>query len=291
MKPFSAVAGAICLLSVAVHAQQQPQPQAVNAALRYWMAFAVLQDPSASAATADLLARVAEGSAPWDEGRLGPILDANAQSLDIMERASALRSCDWGVEYDLGPHAPIPHLARARVLGRLAVLSGMRLAARGQTSEAVDRWLAAIRFSQHVAQGGTLISLLSANSALLPGLRALAGEVSRLTPESRGRVAAGLRALPETGFDWADAMRREGSALEAGVRMNAVPNLRSQDLGALRTTVSQIADVLQLPPDQATKALSGVNVGAFPIPSPTRINEQRAAVRAARQRVLDAVTQ
>lgn len=267
MKPFIAAATAVCLLSVAVHTQQQGPQQTGNAALRYWMAFALLQDPSGSAATADLLVRVAEGSAPWDEGRLGPILDANAEALEIMGRASNLRSCDWGVEYELGPSAPIPHLARARVLGRLAVLSGMRLAARGQTSEAVDRWLAAIRSSQHLAQGGTLISLLSANSVLLPSLRALAGEVSRLTPESRTRIDAALRAVPETGFDWPDAMRREGEALAAGVGLNAVPNVRSQDLGALRTTVSRIVAALRLPPDQATKALTGVNVGAFPIPS------------------------
>ena len=289
MKPFIAAVSTVCLLSVGVHAQA-PQ-QTSNAALRYWMAFALLQDSSASAATTDLLVRVAEGSAPWDEGRLGPILDANAEALEIMGRASNLRSCDWGVEYELGPHAPSPHLARARVLGRLAVLSGMRLAARGQTSDAVDRWLIAIRFSQHLAQGGTLISLLSAHSILLPSLRALAGEVSRLTPESRSRIDVALRALPDTGFDWADAMRREGDALAIGVGMNAVPNVRSQDLGTLCTTVSRIADALRLPPDQATKALAGVNVGSFPIPSPGRVNEQRAVLRAARQRVLDAVTQ
>jgi hypothetical protein len=289
MKRFIAAAGAVCLLSVAVNAQQQQPQQAVNAALRYWMAFAVLQDPPASAATADLLVRVAEGSVPWDEGRLGPILDANAQSLDIMERASALRSCDWGVEYDLGPHAPIPHLARARVLGRLGVLSGMRLAARGQTSEAVGRWLAAIRFSQHVAQGGTLISLLSANAVLLPSLRGLAGEVSRLTPESRARIEAELRTLPETGFDWPDAMQREERALVAGVRMNAIPNLRAQDLGALRTTVGQIVEALRLPPDRARTALASVNLGSLPFPSPLRVNEQREVIRAARQKVLDLV--
>ncbi len=208
--------------------------------MRYWTAFAVLQDSPANAATTNLALRVAEGGAPWDEDQLGPILDANSQALEIMERASTLRSCDWGVEYDLGPHAPIPHLARARVLGRLSVLSGMRLAARGQTSEAVDRWLAAIRFSQHVAQGGTLISLLSANSVLLPSLRGLAGEASRLTLDSRARIEAGLRVLPETGFDWPDAMQQEERTLAAGIHMNAVPNLRTQDLATLRTTVSRI---------------------------------------------------
>src|SRR5690349_730663 len=125
---------ATCLFASTVHAQQP----ATNAALRYWMAFAVMQDPPADTATTDLLSRVANGSAQWDEGRLGPILDANSEALNIMGRASSLRSCDWGVEFELGPVAPIPHLAKARVLGRLNVLSGHRLAAWGPTSDAVD---------------------------------------------------------------------------------------------------------------------------------------------------------
>jgi hypothetical protein len=276
---------AACSVAVTVHAQQP----AANAALRYWMAFAMMQDPPANAATTDLLQRVADGSERWDEGRLGAILDANSDALDVMGRASSLRVCDWGVEYELGPNAPIPHLAKARVLGRLNVLSGHRLAARGQASDAVNRWLAGIRFSQHLAQGGTLISLFSAQSILLPTLHALASEISRLNAESRANVDAVVRMLPQTAFDWPDAMRREESVLATGVRMKLVPNVSSQDLRALRTTVSRIADALQLPPDRARAALAGVNVGALPFPSPIKVNEQRETIRAARQRVLDAL--
>ena len=287
MKLFLAAVGAVCAFAAVGHAQQPQQP--LNAAVRYWTAFALLQDPPANEAATALLVRVAEGAAPWDEAQLGPILDANSQAIAIMERASTLRSCDWGVEYELGANAPIPHLARARVLGRLAVVSGARLAARGQTAEAVDRWLAAIRFSQHLAQGGTLISLLSANSVLLPSLRGLAGEASRLTPETRARIDAALRALPDTGFDWADAILQEERALVAGVRMNAVPNLRTQDLATLRTTVARIVEALRLPPDQARTALVSINLGTIPFPSPIKVNDQRTVIRAARQRVLDAV--
>jgi hypothetical protein len=98
-----------------------------------------------------------------------------------------------------------------------------------------------------------------------------------------------VRALPETGFDWPAAMRREENALAAGVRLKAVANLRTEDLGALRTTVTQIADALSLPPDRARSALAKVNLGSFPLPSPTRINEQRETIRLARQRVVDAL--
>jgi hypothetical protein len=285
MRPFIAAVVAAVVLSVTAHAQQTTG----NAALRYWMAFAVLQDPPADAATTGLLLRVTEGNAPWDESRLGPILDANSEALAILERASRLPSCDWGVEYELGPNAPIPHLAKARVLGRLGVLSGFRLAARGETSQAVERWLATVRFSQHVAQGGTLISLFSAQSILIPTLHALASETPRLNAESRAKVDALVRMLPETAFDWPDAMRREESVLATGVRMKLVANVSAQDLGALRTTVSRIADALRLPPVRARAALAGVNLGSLPFPSPVKVNEQREVIRAARQKVLDAV--
>jgi hypothetical protein len=287
MKPFIAAVSAVGVLVITAHAQ--PQQQTANAALRYWTAFAALQDSPADAATTELLLRVVEGGAAWDEGRLGAILDANSEALDIMVRASTLPSCNWGVEYELGPQAPIPHLAKARVLGRLGVLSGMRLAARGQTSEAVERWLATVRFSQHLAQGGTLISLFSAQSILIPTLRALASEVSRFDAESRTSVDAVVRLLPETAFDWPDAMRREESVLATGVRMKLVPDVTAQDLGTLRTAVSQIADALRLSPDRARAALAGVKLGSLPYPSPVKVNERREEIRAARQRVLDAL--
>jgi len=98
-----------------------------------------------------------------------------------------------------------------------------------------------------------------------------------------------VRMLPETAFDWPDAMRREESVLAVGVRMKMVPNMTAQDLGTLRTAVSQIADALQLPPDRARTALAIVKLGSLPFPSPLKVNEQREVIRAARQRVLDAL--
>ena len=93
---------AACLLVLPAGAQ----PPTGNAALRYWMAFALLQDPPADAATTDLVQRVADGKAPWDESRLGPILDANGDALEIMRRGSTVRACDWGIEYRPGHERP-----------------------------------------------------------------------------------------------------------------------------------------------------------------------------------------
>jgi hypothetical protein len=47
---------------------------------------------------------------------------------------------------------------------------------------------------------------------------------------------------------------------------------------------------MQMPPDRARTALVGVNLGSLPFPSPIKVNDQREVIRAARQRVLEAVT-
>src|SRR5713101_1320509 len=108
-----------------------------NAALRYWMAFAELQDPPADNATADLLEKTAAGDAAWDEAKLGPILEKNEEAILAMQRASMLPEFDWGLEYERGPSAPIAYVPRARVLARLTTLYGVRLAANGKTEEAI----------------------------------------------------------------------------------------------------------------------------------------------------------
>jgi hypothetical protein len=201
-----------CLLVSSADAQAPP----ANAALRYWMAFAVMRDPPADKATADLLEQVSEGRAAWDEEKLGRIVDDNREALDIMRRASVLTVCDWGLEYELGPRTPISHLAKARALGRLSVVAGKRLQAQGQLSQAVDMWLAGVRFSQHIAQGGSLISALSGGRVMAPSLRAIHREpvLRSLDADTKKRIEAVLRAMPETGFDLAAAMRRDTASLD-----------------------------------------------------------------------------
>src|SRR4029453_4528932 len=105
------------LCSMATAQGQSTTPTSQNAALRYWMAFAQMQElPADAGGNADLaatLARVEAGGAPWDGAKLGPVIDANFAALDTMMRASRLASCDWGFEFELGPAAPVAYLAKA----------------------------------------------------------------------------------------------------------------------------------------------------------------------------------
>jgi len=196
--------------------QAKYPPETKNAALRYWLAFAEMQDPPADKAKQDLLEKTSAGEAAWDEISLGPILDANDGAIRTMQRATKLPECDWGLEYDRGVRAALPNLARARVMARLNQLAGMREMAKGDSQAAVNTWLAGVRFSQHLAAGGPLIFALVAKSALLPNLRVLTSETQKghLSATQRTQVSKSLKALREDGFNWAAAWGLEELTLE-----------------------------------------------------------------------------
>jgi hypothetical protein len=303
----------------AARAQTSLPPETRNAALRYWLAFAEMQDPPADRATQDLLERAAAGEARWDEVKLGPILDKNKYAIQRMQRATNLPECDWGLEHSW--NASIAYAPRARVLARLNTLYGLRLAAQGNQTGAVDAWLDGIRFSQHVAQGGTLIFALIAQSALLPNLRALteAAETNALSGADRARIEIAVRALPESAFDWSGAMRMEEAVLDGMVEQLAqspnpaelyavaigqpapqdfsVPS--AADRSYYRNLMNRVADALRSSPVDAQAALSGLSgelggAQAHPFfrqttPSFLRVNESRSVIAAARERLLRAL--
>src|ERR1035438_1474554 len=103
--------------------QAKYPPETRNAALRYWLAITEMKDPPADKATLVLIEKISVGKAAWDEAKFGPILDANSEAIRMMQRATKLPQCDWGVEYDRGALAALPNLARARVLARLKPLA------------------------------------------------------------------------------------------------------------------------------------------------------------------------
>jgi hypothetical protein len=289
-----------------------------NAALRYWMAFALMKDSAADKTTAELLESTAAGKTSWNEGRLGPILDANHQALKIMQRGTELPTCDWGLEYELGPAVPIAHLAKARVMARLNTLAGMRLAARGQMSQAIDTWLAGVRFSRHIAEGGSLVSLLTARAALISNLQALKQDLSNapVTQMDRIKIQTALRALPETGFDWPSGLQLEQSALETFVHQLSIaadPKTyyrsmfsgpadfsvpAASDMAAFRRVMGRAAAALRLSPDDARKPLTDIEESEKSlhplfkrtIPSLSKINEVRAEIRAERQSILETIS-
>lgn len=203
-----------------VHAQIQNPPDTRNAALRYWIAFAEMQDIPADKATQELLEKMVAGETAWDEKTVTPILDANRTAIQVMQRATKLPECDWGLEYSQGTRASIAYAPRARALARLNTLEGMRQLAAGDSAAAVNTWLSGVRFSQDLARGGSMIFTLMGKATLLPNLRELKEATAgrKLTETEKKHVSALIRALPEDGFDWGAAWGIEAATLEQFLR-------------------------------------------------------------------------
>jgi hypothetical protein len=310
---------ALIFATVTATAQSKLPAETRNAALRYWLAFADLQDPPVDKATSELLEKTAAGAAAWDEAKLGPILDKNETAIWRMQRATRLPECDWGLEYDLGPRASIAYVSKARVLARLNTLDGMRLVAKGDSQKAVETWLAGIRFSQHLTRGGSLIFSLVAKMGLVSNFHALtqAAQSGALTGEQKKQIEAGVRALPETGFDWGEALRYEEAPLTAAVKQMTeaanpaayyqemmekpapkdftLPN--SSEIATFHRLMNSAEEALRLPPEQATERLKTVQDSVRTLhpffrdttPSFSRINDARIEVQTARAQLLKAL--
>ena len=296
------------------------QASSTNAALRYWMAFAVMRDPPADQATADLLEHVSQGTVAWDEAKLGPIIDDNQQALSIMQRASTLAFCDWGLEYELGSRTPIAYLAKARTLGRLSVVAGKRLQAQGQLARAVDMWLAGVRFSRHIAKGGSLISALSGERVMELSLRAIHRDdvLKALDAGTKKRIELLLRALPEDGLDWSAAMRRDAASFEVTLQeLRTVPDPKAYlarvvgapvpadfrvptaaEIAAFHAFRDRVVAALALPLDQRSSKLKEIEAGRPALhvlfrqytPTTMPLGSRWIEIAGRRQSLLEAVT-
>jgi hypothetical protein len=219
----------------------------------------------------------------------------------------------------LGGRSRRSRTSRARVLARLNTLAGLRLTAAGRMDDAVDAWLAGVRFSQHVASGGSLISVLTARMALRSALQAMtrATELGQLNGAQRGRIRTAVTAIPETGFAWDAAIRAEQAALDVWVQQLAAspdvatayqrmsgaapsPGLSlppAPAVAGFRRFMSSAAEAFRLTPEWTRAALPGLDAAkqdlhpfyqSF-IPLLSRVSDTRAEVNAERDRLLAAL--
>jgi hypothetical protein len=302
------------------NAQLQYPPETKNAALRYWIAFSEMKDLPADKATQDLLEQTLSAEALWDEKKIAPILDANKFAIDVMQRATKLPDCDWGLEYTQGISASVAYAPRARALSRLNTLEGMRQLASGNTQSATDTWLAGVRFSQDLAHGGPLIFTLMAKSALLANLGALTRTAAngRFTVAEREQVTAAIRALPADAFDWSAAWGIESATLDhflrelqsasdpRGVYQQAMGSAApakglpptAQDMHDFEAYMRAVQAALKESPEKAQVSLEGLEAKrmALPeveremIPNPQKSNRARIDVAEARSALLQALS-
>jgi len=185
-------------------AQAKFPPDSDNAALRYWTALTEMRNTIEDETTQNLLSAAIKGETPWDENKLGPILDANAVALQTMQRGAKLPECIWGLDYRLGVSTPGQMPMRARGLERLNTVQGIRELAKGDGEAAVNTWLSGIRFSQDVGRGGPVILALVGAGLLREMFQAITAQAKqgKLQPAQKKALYEAIKQLPEDGFDW-----------------------------------------------------------------------------------------
>src|SRR5689334_12528248 len=190
---------------------QQNEQLGQNSALRYWSAFAEMQDSGISDQQAIELYAILDGTAPYKDLKYYELVEKNRIAVETMARGTAISNCDWGVDYALGPDAPVEYVRKALTLGRLNVLYAFHLLQNGNKDGAVRSLTAGVRFSHDVANGGTLFATLVAKYLLATHIRAMAFalHVEQLPSAQKSALQKALTPLGTDGLDWQSAVKRE----------------------------------------------------------------------------------
>jgi hypothetical protein len=196
-------------------AQQRPK-LGDNAALRYYAAFAQLQDAAITNEQAKKLNGILDGPVPFIDNEYKDLIEKNRPAIESMTRGSAFSNCDWGLDYQLSEKMPVDYVRQAMALGRLNVLYAFHLQHPLQDNDGSVRTLVAgVRFSHDVANGGPLIATLAASDLLTTHLRAIAFSLhlANLSAAQKTDLRKAVTQLGPNGLDWQSATRRDLESL------------------------------------------------------------------------------
>lgn len=249
----------LCAAPIGSAVAQQNGQLGQNAALRYWSAFAEMQDSAISDQQAKELNAILDGTAPYEDLKYRDLVEKNRAAVETMARGTAMPNCDWGVDYALGQDAPVEYVRKALTLGRLNVLYAFHLGINGDKDGALRAIAAGVRFSHDVANGGTLFATLVAKNLLATHIRAMAFmlHVQQLSSQQKSVLEKSLSQLGPDGLDWQSAVKREFEV--------PVPRLDARAYSALAQISAAYQNVVNNP-----SALPGLQQTIASAPQPVR---------------------
>lgn len=229
-----------------------------NAALALWHAFALLPPVEQDEAVADVLAKPHD--APLDKTVVALVGRAGL-ALDGLQRASEMPAADWGMRRYLqerGFEALLPHLAKARLATKLAVLrSRLRMQA-GDHLGAMNDAVAIAAMGRHLATDPLLINLLVQIAIEEQAIELLRKQMGSFTDKELAHLKKRLAGLPkrataaqairfegDVSLGWIDRRLDEMAKIQPGGRAAALGRM----LGAFG-------------PDGAAKATGGLKIDA-----------------------------
>ncbi|HLJ25546.1 MAG TPA: hypothetical protein VKY85_02440 [Candidatus Angelobacter sp.] len=225
MKPIRMIAHfsifSLLMLGLAMPGRaQSPADLGNNAALQYLSAFLQLEDANLQDADVKELSGIIAGTAPYDEGKFGQLVEKNTLAIETMIVGTRYESCDWGLaQRGLGPETPVTYFWRSRALGRLDLLYVLRALSKGEQDQAVRALAAGMRFARHVPSGGPLVPALIAKSLLQQQL-SIANRLldsGKLTASQKDTLKSAVAMLGNEGVDWGAAVHIEMRGLKVGL--------------------------------------------------------------------------
>lgn len=261
----------IALLSAGSALAQRNPSLKENAALRYWAAFSEIQDYGITDQQAKEVNAILDGTVPYDDSKYKELLEKNKLALEVMERGTSLRNCDWGLDYGLSDDVPMGYTSKALVLGRLNVLDTFHLFIAGDKDGGVRALVAGLRFSHDVADGGSLFATVIAKDLLITHLRAVSDALQheQLSAIQRTRLQQAVNGIGAHGVDWQAGMKIEMSILNKPPWQESIPLLR-----VTQAYLASINDPSQLP--KLAQLIANLPLPLRDvIPGPERVIEQK----------------
>lgn len=146
-------AAAVCVAGTAAIAVDSRD----NAALRYWRAWSLITE-----ADDQRLGETAWGyEADFETTvELVQFIEEKQPVIELLREAAAMPACDFGIDYEKGPHTLMTHLRPVRTSVHLLTLDARLHANTGDVDTAVADLEAAFRMERHIADGSMIIGSL-----------------------------------------------------------------------------------------------------------------------------------
>lgn len=132
-----------------------------NAATYYNRAFELCTYTYKSAIGEKVL-EVAKSGWLEEDKKLEKLLKKNESAIAEFEKGAKLKSCDFtfGKVYDSPFEEPLAHLVKTRELTHLVLLKGRLDEHNGEYSRAIEQYLSALSFAEHISQNKLLVSVM-----------------------------------------------------------------------------------------------------------------------------------
>jgi len=243
-----------------------------NAAPWYRAAFAQMRGSSLTPQQAKDLSLILEGTIPYDDSEFKQLVEKNRLALETLFRGASLSSCDWGLDYRRGENVSVDYARKALALGRMNVLYAFHMLIAGDTGSAARALISGLRFSQNVANGGSIFAALSAKTLITEHIKAAALHFSQLPFPQQTALHSAARQLGADGVDWPSAVKRDLESLQP--RFSQDPRC-SESLSRITSSyIATLSDDSMLPRLERTIAEAPKSVSDV-IPNPKRLLEQK----------------